>query len=106
MTKDEKIKREQNIVEEMILLYCRKNHRGITVPCEACRQLIEYAQKRSAKCPFMENKTFCSQCKVHCYGPEQRAQIRQVMRYAGPRMLFHHPVLALWHLISTKKNPT
>lgn len=105
MTNAEKIKREQQIVEEMILLYCRRNH-GQPAPCRACRQLIEYAQKRSAQCPFMENKTFCSHCKVHCYGPEQRAQIRQVMRYAGPRMLFHHPVLALWHLISTKKNPT
>ena len=21
------------------------------------------------RCPFMENKTFCSACKVHCYKP-------------------------------------
>lgn len=26
-----------------------------------------YARLRSDKCPFMETKTFCSNCKVHCY---------------------------------------
>jgi hypothetical protein len=26
-----------------------------------------------------------------------RARIKEVMRYAGPRMLYRHPILALWH---------
>lgn len=30
----------------------------------------------SGKCPFMENKTFCSNCKVHCCKPEMRERIR------------------------------
>ena len=32
-----------------------------------------------------------------------RARIRSVMRYSGPRMLFHHPLLAIAHVIETKK---
>jgi hypothetical protein len=28
-----------------------------------------------------------------------REQIRRVMRYSGPRMIIHHPVLAIWHYI-------
>ena len=34
---------------------------------------------------------------------EMREQIRQVMRFSGPRMLLYHPVLAVWHLICSKK---
>ncbi len=51
----------------------------------------------------METKTFCSNCRVHCYKPEMRERIRQVMRFSGPRMLFVHPVQAVRHVIETKK---
>jgi hypothetical protein len=40
----------------------------------------------------------CAKCPVHCYRPELRERIRAVMRYAGPRMLFRHPRLAILHL--------
>lgn len=102
---EEKRKKEQYLVEEMIHLYCRKNHRDYKgqKPCPVCRELAEYAKKRSEKCPFMENKSFCSNCKVHCYKPQMRERIRSVMRFAGPRMLFRHPVLAVWHLVSSIK---
>ena len=52
----------------------------------------------------MEEKTFCANCKVHCYKPEMREQIRQVMRFSGPRMLLYHPFLAIWHLVCSKEN--
>ncbi|MGN0478669.1 MAG: nitrous oxide-stimulated promoter family protein, partial [Hominenteromicrobium sp.] len=58
---------------------------------------------RSDCCPFMETKTFCSNCKVHCYKPEMREKIREVMRFSGPRMIFRHPVTAIRHVIETKK---
>ncbi|MBQ8563475.1 MAG: nitrous oxide-stimulated promoter family protein [Firmicutes bacterium] len=99
---------EKKIVTEMIALYCKKNHKAREKGrdgrfCEACEALREYAMKRSDSCPFGENKTFCSNCRVHCYKPQMREQIRQVMRFAGPRMLLHHPVLAVSHLVETKK---
>ena len=31
----------------------------------------------------------------------EREKIREVMRFSGPRMLFHHPVAAVRHLIET-----
>ena len=37
-------------------------------------------------------------CPVHCYEAAMRERVRQVMRYAGPRMLLRHPILALLHL--------
>lgn len=33
----------------------------------------------------------------------EREQIRAVMRFSGPRMLLHHPVLATRHVMETKK---
>lgn len=98
-----KREREKRMVSEMIELFCRKNH-GCRADglCPACAELEAYARARSEKCPFMEGKTFCSNCRVHCYKPEMREKIREVMRFSGPRMIFHHPVAAVRHVIETK----
>lgn len=98
-----KREREKKMVSEMIALYCRKKHGTKGTLCPECAALNGYARQRSDKCPFMETKTFCSNCKVHCYKPEMREKIRIVMRFSGPQMIFHHPVAAILHVIETKK---
>ena len=95
--------REKQVVREMIALYCRKNHRHPDGLCSSCAALDAYARQRSDRCPFMENKTFCSNCRVHFYNREMREQIRRVMRFSGPRMLLHHPVMALRHVIESRR---
>ena len=97
-----KREREKETVTLMIRLYCRKKHGGKEL-CPACAELDAYAQLRSDKCPFMETKTFCSNCKVHCYKKDMREKIREVMRFSGPRMIFHHPIMAIRHVIESKK---
>ena len=97
-----KRQREKETVSRMIKIYCRAHHGGKEL-CPDCAALDAYARLRSDKCPFMETKTFCSNCRVHCYRAEMREKIRAVMRYAGPRMLLHHPVMAIRHVIETKK---
>ena len=98
-----KREREKRIVSEMIALYCHRKHGTKGRICDDCAALDAYAQMRSDKCPFMETKTFCSNCKVHCYKPEMREKIREVMRFSGPRMLTVHPVLAIKHVIESKR---
>ena len=98
-----KREREKEVVSLMISLYCRKNHGSKTL-CPACAELERYARTRSDRCPFMETKTFCSACKVHCYRPAMREKIRAVMRWAGPRMLPVHPVLSIRHVAVTLKS--
>lgn len=98
-----KREREKAMVSEMIALYCKKQHGRKCGLCPECGALDAYARQRSDKCPFMETKTFCSNCRVHCYKPEMRERIRAVMRFSGPRMIFHHPVAAVRHVIETKK---
>lgn len=102
MNVQSKREREKETVSLMIAIYCRKKHGGKTL-CPDCAALERYARQRSDKCPFMETKTFCSNCKVHCYRKDMREKIRQVMGFSGPRMIFHHPVMAIRHVIETKK---
>ena len=99
-----KRRREKQVVEAMIRLYCRKKHGGRKELCPECAALLDYAWQRSDRCPFMETKTFCSACKVHCYKPEMREKIRAVMRWAGPRMLPVHPVLSIRHAAVTLRS--
>ena len=103
MDAQSKREREKKIVSEMIALYCHKKHGTKGHICDDCAALNAYAQMRSDKCPFMETKTFCSNCRVHCYKPEMREKIREVMRFSGPRMLTVHPVMALRHVIESKR---
>lgn len=97
-----KREREKALVSQMIALYCKKHHGGKSL-CPDCAALDAYARQRSDRCPFMETKTFCSNCRVHCYKPDMREKIREVMRFSGPRMLFRHPIPAIRHVIETKK---
>jgi hypothetical protein len=32
-----------------------------------------------------------------------RERVREVMRFAGPRMLLHHPILAIRHQLDARK---
>lgn len=101
MNVETKRQREKETVSQMISLYCRKKH-GCKTLCPQCAELDAYARNRSDHCPFMETKSFCSNCKVHCYKPEMRQKIQEVMRFSGPRMMFHHPIMAIHHVIAMK----
>lgn len=92
-----RIQREQRTVAAMIRLYCRDHH-GTETLCTDCETLLAYAMTRLEACPFGASKPTCSKCHIHCYKPEMREKVTTVMRYAGPRMIRHHPLMALRHL--------
>lgn len=105
---ERKRKKEEYVVTQMIHLYCRKNHKALysrktKTLCPDCAALADYAVQRSEHCPHIKEKTFCSNCKTHCYSPVMRAKIRAVMRFSGPRIILYHPCLAIWHLICSIK---
>lgn len=109
LTVEEKRQDEQKTVALMIQLYCKKKHgqkKAMKNPdfmCADCKDLLSYVNERILHCPFMETKTFCSNCRVHCYKKDYREKIRLVMRFSGPLMLFYHPVKAIKHVTSTIK---
>ena len=96
-------RREKKTIQVMIELYCRKHHDNDTRLCPSCKELLDYAFQRIEYCPFRESKPTCKNCPIHCYQPEARQKIREVMRFSGPRMLFHHPILALMHLLDSNR---
>lgn len=99
---DNKISGEKRVIRKMIELYCVANHESKKNHfCPECEKLVSYSFERIDACPFKDTKTFCTSCVVHCYTPEMRERIRSVMRYSGPRMIFHHPIIAIKHLRAT-----
>lgn len=90
--------REDKTIGVMIGMYCKHLH-GSGNLCEDCAKIQDYALKRLELCPYQEGKTTCAQCPIHCYKPDMRQKIRDIMRYSGPRMILKHPFLAIMHLI-------
>ena len=96
--------REFDTIAAMIKMYCRAHHRPAdAMLCEDCGALHDYARRRLQRCVFGDAKPTCAKCTVHCYKAAMRERVRQVMRWAGPRMLWRHPMLALWHEIAGRR---
>jgi hypothetical protein len=103
--KNSRMVRESKTVKVMISMYCKDHHSNRKL-CYECAELKDYSLERLAKCPFQEGKTTCTRCPVHCFKPDMREKVRIVMRYAGLRMTYRHPVMALFHLIDgSRKEP-
>ena len=98
-----RIDRELKTLKLMVAMYCRHHHGGDRL-CADCQALYAYARERSLRCRFGEDKPACSDCRVHCYKPQMRARIREVMKFAGPRMIRSHPLLALRHLWDRRRD--
>jgi hypothetical protein len=94
--------RELKTLEAMTALYCRAHHGGGDALCEECAELMRYAAKRLAVCPYGETKPVCTKCQIHCYGPAPRERVRVIMRESGPKMLLRHPLLAIGHILDKR----
>jgi hypothetical protein len=97
---------ESRTVRLMLELYCRDHHHPTSELCDDCSRLWDYVRERLMRCPFADEKPACSSCRIHCYKPAMREQIRVVMRYAGPRMVWRHPVLSAMHLLDARRSPS
>lgn len=89
----------------MLELYCRRHHCSTGGLCDECAALEAYADRRLDRCPYGPAKPTCANCPVHCYRAAERERMREVMRFAGPRMIWRHPVLALLHLLDGRREP-
>jgi hypothetical protein len=94
---DQRRRREWQTMRAMIRCFCRNRHGRGAPLCPECLALLDYAALRLERCRFGTEKPTCANCPVHCYQRRQREQIRAVMRYAGPRLLWQHPVLTVLH---------
>jgi hypothetical protein len=95
--------RELATIEVMVRMHCRDHHGTRGDLCDECGALMGYATRRLQRCVFGDDKPTCANCTVHCYSREMRERVRDVMRYAGPRMLLRHPWLGITHLIDGRR---
>jgi hypothetical protein len=100
-----RVAREKRTIEAMVHIYCRAHHAAGSSTCADCQALLDYALCRLDRCPYGAEKTTCARCPTHCYKSGMRAQIKVVMRYAGRRMLFRHPILAIFHMLDAWRTP-
>ena len=63
-----RIKEEQQVVEQMVRLYCRKKE-GHKELCPGCQELLQYATARLERCKHGENKPTCKKCPIPLLSP-------------------------------------
>lgn len=80
-----------------------KQHKTKNSLCKECFALKQYAYNKINKCLFLQTKSFCSCCTLHCYNKEMLDKIRNVMRFSGPELIFSHPITVINHLIKSIK---
>lgn len=109
-----RVRREARTVELMIRMYCHDNHspaqsssggRRDRTLCPDCAALLDYSLLHLRGCRFGGAKPTCDCCPVHCFSPDMRDKIKTAMRYAGPRMTYRHPYLAVMHLVNRRRRP-
>jgi MinD superfamily P-loop ATPase len=97
-TQEKHLDRELLTITRMVEIYCSAHHGDSDcMPCEECSEFLDYAAVRLKKCPYGVDKPTCAKCPIHCYKPARKAQAGKIMRYSGPRMLLHHPLLVIAH---------
>jgi len=96
-------RRELETIRAMFRIYCGDHHARRAVDCDDCAPLLDYATRRLVRCVFGREKPTCANCTVHCYTASMRVRIKDVMRYAGPRMMWRHPLLAIDHLLAGRR---
>jgi hypothetical protein len=100
---DQRLAREWQTLEVMLRCYCRGHRHLEQGICLECQGLLDYAAQRLERCRFGADKPTCAKCPVHCYQRDRREQVKAVMRYAGPRMLWRHPLLSFWHWVNSRR---
>ncbi len=119
---DEQVRKDTHTVGDFVSIYCDGHHRerdrvrvqsdaaelgvyGEKPPalCEECAEHLRYAEKRRAYCP-RDPKPFCAHCDTHCYRSEERSWQQVMMRYAGPRSVWHgYAIEGMKHALEARK---
>ena len=102
---NKRLLRKTKTLRLMVQMYCERiHHHNHYQPklCPECEETINYALEKSQKCPYKEKASVCETCKIHCYQKEKQEKMKKIMRFSGPKMIFHHPILAIWHLLDKK----
>jgi len=82
--------------ESILPEFLRSRHPEKDTLCRECAGLLEYGIRKRALCP-LDPKPSCKSCHIHCYTPEYRQKIREIMAYSGKRMILKGRLDYLFH---------
>jgi len=118
---DKKLRRDLKTLVKFIQVYCRHRHgdadksaakvkgydlKSIAgkepVLCSDCAKLLAHALVKRSRCP-LDPKPACAQCPEHCYHPTYRAQIREVMKFSGRKLVLSGRLDYLYHLLFLRR---
>ncbi len=117
MSIDRQLARDLKTLALFIRLYCDQKHADATKSkielkshdleaiaghsielCPECAKLLMHSFVKRTQCP-MDPKPACKHCPRHCYHPDYRARIREVMKYSGMKMVLGGRLDYLFHLL-------
>jgi len=97
--------KDSKVLEQFIQIYCENKHieaiksekSGVHL-CHECHETLEYSKVRRKLCP-LDPKPPCKNCEIHCYRPDQRQKIRDIMRHSGMHLIKRGRLDMLLHYI-------
>ena len=98
--KNTHVDKDRRTLEAIGHIYCAAHHEGekdAAGLCPDCRNTIDATLQRATDCPFGHEHN-CQDCTVHCQRGEAQERIQEIMRYAAPRMMYKHPIMAAGYL--------
>lgn len=108
VTKDQK--KDIGLIGKFVEVYCCGRHHanersalvlpeglGVRNLCPECTSFLAYAITKRLKCPLEAEKPTCKHCKIHCYAKPEREKMREIMSYAGRKLMMRGRLDYLWH---------
>ena len=84
-----KVDEDIKVLRQFIQIYCDTKHKDRAktneddiILCEECHDTLRYSSLRREYCP-QNPKPTCKNCEIHCYKPEYRQRIKDIMRHSG-----------------------
>jgi hypothetical protein len=103
-------KKDIRLIGKFVEVYCAGKHYDakrtpVALPeglgernlCPECRSFLEYAVTKRLKCPLEAEKPTCKHCRIHCYDRPRREKVREIMSYAGWRLMLRGRLDYVWH---------
>jgi hypothetical protein len=111
------IAKDLGVLGKFVAVYCRHHHRdaerksfamkgmdlsktslGKRKVCADCARLLSHAVTKRAIC-HLEPKPACRLCTEHCYAPDYRQRIREVMKFSGRHLILRGRLDLLFHFL-------
>lgn len=97
----DQIDKDRRTLEAIGRIYCSAHHAHESKDdaglCPACRETVDTTLARTVACPYGHEGN-CQDCDIHCQRGDAQRRVREMMRYAAPRMAFRHPLMTAEYL--------